>query len=139
MATWLYLDLEDEREVYAEQIAGAANTPLSFTDGGYLELGDDELAETIARRKKHVYLAAEHPDADLSTVSSTNDSDTDEEDEATSGESDAITELLEGTVAEITAALESGDWDDQLDEIAERAERVTLQDAVEDLRDTEEA
>lgn len=49
--------------------------------------------------------------------------------------SDDVDSLLEGTVDEVEQELESGDYDDQLDELEERAERQGVLDAVEERRD----
>lgn len=48
---------------------------------------------------------------------------------------DEVDELLEGTNDEVADALETGEYDDRLDDIEERATRSGVQDAVEDRRD----
>lgn len=48
---------------------------------------------------------------------------------------DEVDELLEGTNDEVADALETGEYDDRLDDIEERATRSGVQDAVDDRRD----
>lgn len=50
------------------------------------------------------------------------------------GPPEEVRDLLEGTVADVEEALESGDYDDRLDDVEEYAERAGVQDAVEDRR-----
>lgn len=62
------------------------------------------------------------------------DEDDTEEDDADEGPPDEVANLLDGTVADVEEALESGDYDEYLDDIEEYAERAGVQDAVEDRR-----
>lgn len=132
MATWLYLDLEDEREVFAEQIVGAANTPLSFTDGGYLELEDDDLAEELALRKRHIHVAANHPDADSSEASTS--------DEGADGDADEAFDPFEFVdrtpMDDIIEDLQSGEYDDRLDAIEDAADRQGVLNTIDERRES---
>lgn len=58
--------------------------------------------------------------------------DTDDDSDA---DTDEIDELLDGTVEDVRDALESGDYDDRLDEIEDRADRQGVVDAADDRRE----
>lgn len=50
-------------------------------------------------------------------------------------DTDELDELLDGTVDDVESEISAGNYDDQLDEIEDRADRAGVQDAVADRRE----
>lgn len=99
-----------------------SDRPLIRTDGENVERdGTFEASESIER---HFGDRLEPAD----------DEDTEAEAAADEG-GDDIDELLDGTVAEVADALDTGEYDGRLDEIEARDDRQGVQDAVEDRRE----
>lgn len=61
--------------------------------------------------------------------------DTAAEDDSGSDTDDEVDALLEGTVDEVADALETGEYDDRLDDIESRDDRQGVADAIDDRRD----
>lgn len=103
--------------VTLESTRGSWGTVRDDETDEYYEVGSDvdrEVAERLVEAFDPLYI----------------EEDTDDDSDA-----DEIDDLLAGTVEDVRDALESGDYDDQLDEVEDGADRAGVENAVDDRRE----
>lgn len=110
---------------------GLGDGPLEFDEDGRAFVEDDAAAERIVATHQHIHDAGRHPDDQPSSSDEGGDDGTEEAFDAD--------EFVDRTpMDDVVDDIESGDYDDHLDAIADAAGRNGVLDALEARRDAQE-